>query len=68
MPSPYIFLNGTTLLYYQATNCPAGWGNLAPACVGMLRAEHWRGPYDLVFEKDLPIVHPEAEDPFVFRL
>lgn len=67
MPAPYIFENGTTLLYYQATSCPAGWGNLAPACIGVLRAPHWRGPYDLLFNRDLPIVHPESEDPTVFK-
>ena len=65
MPAPFIFENGTTLLFYQAKNCPAGWGNLAPACVGVLRASHWRGPYSEA--RTTPIIHPESEDPFVFR-
>ena len=71
MPAPFVFANGTTLVYYQAKNCPRGWGNLAPACVGVLRAPTWRGPYDIATaplgQTDLPIVHPESEDPFVFR-
>ena len=65
MPAPFIFPNGTTLVYYQATTCPAGWGNAAPACVGVMRAADWRGPYE--HARSLPIVHPESEDPFVFR-
>ena len=65
MPAPFIFPNGTTLVYYQATTCPVGWGNAAPACVGVMRAADWRGPYE--HARSLPIVHPESEDPFVFR-
>ena len=65
MPALYLFPNGTTLLYYQATTCPEGWGNAAPACVGVMRGDTWRGPYHHV--RSLPIVHPESEDPFVFR-
>jgi hypothetical protein len=38
MPALFLFPNGTTLLYYQATSCPNGWGNMAPACVGVMRA------------------------------
>jgi hypothetical protein len=38
---------------------------LAPACVGVLRAPTWRGPYENVIST--PIVHPESEDPFVFQ-
>ena len=70
MPAPLILPNGTTLVYYQAANCPDGWGNLAPACVGVLRSESgWRGPYDLVDGiANAPIVrHMESEDPFVFQ-
>ena len=60
MPALYLFVNGTALLYYQATTCPAGWGNAAPACVGVMRAASWRGPYTHV--RSLPIVHPESEE------
>lgn len=31
----------------------------------MMRADHWSGPYTPLF--DTPIVHPESEDPFMWR-
>ena len=45
--------------------CPRDWGALAPACVGVLRAATWQGPYHEV--SPVPIVRPESEDPFVFQ-
>ena len=64
-PSPFIFENGTTLLFFRAETCPKGWGALAPACIGVARADTWQGPYTSLFEN--PITHPEGEDPAVFR-
>jgi hypothetical protein len=64
-PTPFIFPNGTTLLAVSASPCPANWGSLAPNCVGLLRAESWRGPYTPLFTT--PIVHPESEDPFIWQ-
>ena len=45
MPAPFMFPNGTTLVYYQGKTCPAGWGNAAR--VGVMRAADWRGPYEV---------------------
>ena len=63
-PAPYIFENGTTLLFFRSETCPQGWGNLAPACIGVARADTWQGPYTSLFSQ--PITHPEGEDPAVF--
>eukprot|EP00041_Stephanoeca_diplocostata_P005449 m.62073 g.62073 ORF g.62073 m.62073 type:complete len:480 (-) comp15790_c0_seq2:80-1519(-) len=63
-PAPYIFENGTTLLYYSAQPCPPQWG-VEPTCISVARADHWTGPYTTVGR--LPITRPESEDPFVFR-
>jgi hypothetical protein len=64
-PAPFIFENGTTLLFYRADQCPKTWGALAPACIGVAIADSWEGPYTSLF--DQPITHPEGEDPSVFR-
>lgn len=64
-PAPYIFENGTTLLFFRSETCPEGWGNLAPACIGVARAPTWQGPYESLFLN--PITHPEGEDPSVWR-
>jgi hypothetical protein len=42
-------------------------GNASPGnnCIGVLKAPHWSGPYQLA--NPLPVTHPESEDPFVFR-
>ena len=64
-PAPYIFENGTTLLFFKGKPCPPGWGNLAPMCLGVARADTWQGPYTALFSQ--PITHPEGEDPAVFR-
>ena len=64
-PTPFIFPNGTTLLAVAAFPCPANWGALAPNCIGLLRADHWSGPYVPLF--DTPIVPHEGEDPFIFQ-
>jgi hypothetical protein len=64
-PAPYIFPNGTTLLYFKGRPCPPSWGALAPMCIGVARADSWRGPYTALFSQ--PITHPEGEDPCVFR-
>lgn len=64
-PAPFIFENGTTLLYFRSETCPAGWGALAPACIGVARADTWQGPYESLFVN--PITHPEGEDPAVWR-
>jgi len=63
-PAPFIFENGTTLLFFRSETCPKGWGALAPACLGVARADTWQGPYTSLFEN--PITHPEGEDPAVF--
>ena len=63
-PAPFIFPNGTTLLYFSGTPCPAGWG-LAPGCIGVARADSWRGPFSAPSPR--PLAHPESEDPHVFR-
>ena len=64
-PAPFFFPNGTTLLYFTATPCPDGWGAVAPNCLGVARADHWRGPYTVV--SATPITHPESEDAAVFQ-
>ena len=64
-PAPYIFPNGTTLLFFRSETCPQGWGALAPACIGVARADTWQGPYTSLFAQ--PITHPEGEDPAVFQ-
>ena len=64
-PSPFIFENGTTLLFFRSETCPKNWGALAPACIGVARADTWQGPYESLFVD--PITHPEGEDPAVFR-
>jgi hypothetical protein len=64
-PAPFIFENGTTLLYFKGKPCPAGWGALAPMCIGVARADTWQGPYTVLFSQ--PITHPEGEDPAVFK-
>eukprot|EP00928_Gymnodinium_smaydae_P080059 TRINITY_DN63862_c0_g1_i1.p1 TRINITY_DN63862_c0_g1~~TRINITY_DN63862_c0_g1_i1.p1 ORF type:complete len:484 (+),score=58.94 TRINITY_DN63862_c0_g1_i1:22-1473(+) len=65
-PSPFIFPNGTVLLFTSAQNCPKDWGARAPKCIAVFRASTWRGPYELLSVK-APLVHPESEDPFVFQ-
>ncbi len=64
-PAPFIFENGTTLLFFRSETCPKNWGALAPACIGVARADTWQGPYESLFVD--PITHPEGEDPAVFR-
>lgn len=64
-PAPYIFENGTTLLFFRSETCPKNWGALAPACIGVARADTWQGPYTSLFTE--PITHPEGEDPAVFQ-
>lgn len=64
-PAPFIFENGTTLLFFRSETCPAGWGALAPACIGVARADAWQGPFESLFVN--PITHPEGEDPAVWR-
>ena len=63
-PAPFIFDNGTTLLFFRSETCPKNWGALAPACIGVARADSWQGPYTSLFVE--PITHPEGEDPAVF--
>ena len=63
-PAPFIFPNGTTLLYFSSSNCPANWGNY-DRCIAVARADHWSRPYQSI--TSLPIVHPESEDPAVFQ-
>jgi len=63
-PGPFIFENGTTLLFFRDETCPPNWGALAPACIGVARADTWQGPYESLFME--PITHPEGEDPAVF--
>ena len=63
-PAPFIFPNGSTLLFHSAQTCPPSWG-LAPSCIGVAVASSWEGPYTEATA--LPITHPEGEDPFVFR-
>eukprot|EP00483_Globobulimina_turgida_P008722 UN08740 len=64
-PAPFIFPNGTVLLYFSTQGCPQDWG-LAPACIGMARSTTgWQGPYNVL--GSLPIVHPESEDPTVWQ-
>ena len=64
-PGPFIFPNGTVLLYTSADPCPPGWGR-APTCIALFRAPSWEGPYTLL-STSAPLVRPESEDPFVFR-
>jgi hypothetical protein len=65
-PAPFIFPNGSALVFFSSQNCPPGWpGALAPACIGMATAPHWKGPYTAV--GTTPITSPESEDPSVFR-
>ena len=65
-PAPFIFENGSALLFFSSQNCPPGWpGALAPACIGMATAPSWRGPFTAV--GTTPITAPESEDPSVFR-
>ena len=64
-PAPFIFENGTTLLYFTAVNCPDNWGAKAANCIGVAVADSWRGPYQALFTT--PVTAPESEDPTVFR-
>eukprot|EP00038_Savillea_parva_P028253 m.64003 g.64003 ORF g.64003 m.64003 type:complete len:512 (-) comp8194_c0_seq1:645-2180(-) len=63
-PAPFIFDNGTTLLYFSAQPCPANWGR-SNTCIAVAKADTWKGPYTTV--GTLPVTRPESEDPFVFR-
>ena len=65
-PAPFVFSNGTVNLYFTATTCPPGSGNLAPPCIAMARADNFSGPYTLA-TPSRPITYPESEDPSVFR-
>jgi hypothetical protein len=64
-PTPFIFPNGTTILYVAGTPCPPNWENLSPSCIGALRADSWQGPYTPL--TTLPLFKKEGEDPFVFQ-
>lgn len=71
-PAPYIFENGTTLLFFSAQPGPKPAGNAANGSWGMsgtvisvARAEKWQGPYKTI--SHLPVTRPESEDPYVFR-
>jgi hypothetical protein len=64
-PAPFIFPNGTTLLYFKGKPCPPNWGALAPMCIGVARAATWQGPFTALFSQ--PITKPEGEDPAVWR-
>lgn len=72
-PAPFIFDNGTVLLYFSTGNCPQNWG-LAPRCISTARSiannddiniSPWKGPYETI--GSLPIVSPESEDPSVWQ-
>lgn len=63
-PAPFIFENGTILLYYSAQPCPQGWGGTG-TCISVARADSWKGPYTTLGA--LPMTFPESEDPSVFR-
>ena len=65
-PAPFVFPNGTVNLYFTATTCPPGSGNLSPACIAMARADSFAGPYQFA-TPSRPIAYPESEDPSVFR-
>jgi hypothetical protein len=67
-PAPFVFENGTTLLYFSAQPCPDGWDDGNPGattCINVARAASWKGPYETI--KPLPITSPKSEDPSVFR-
>eukprot|EP01060_Flectonema_neradi_P009144 TRINITY_DN16538_c0_g1_i1.p1 TRINITY_DN16538_c0_g1~~TRINITY_DN16538_c0_g1_i1.p1 ORF type:complete len:411 (+),score=44.06 TRINITY_DN16538_c0_g1_i1:54-1235(+) len=64
-PSPFLFKNGTAMLYFSTANCPPGWGK-APRCISQARSTTgWQGPYTVIGTE--PIVKPESEDPMVWR-
>lgn len=65
-PAPFIFPNGTVLLYFTATPCPPGSGALVPNCIAVARAERWDGVYEMMAAPH-PITYPESEDPSVFQ-
>ena len=65
-PAPFVFANGTVNLYFTATTCPPGSGNLAPPCIAMARADNFSGPYTIA-TPSRPITYPESEDPSVWR-
>eukprot|EP01047_Picozoa_sp_COSAG01_P019958 COSAG01_NODE_1125_length_11596_cov_8.205532_1_plen_499_part_00 len=68
LTAPYIFENGTTLLYFSAQPCPDGWDDGNPGgttCINVARAKSWKGPYETI--RPLPITSPKSEDPSVFR-
>lgn len=64
-PAPLVLANGTILMYFtgnsDSNRCPHT-GN----CIGMARAPHWTGPWEVV-STDGAITSPDAEDPFAFR-
>jgi len=64
-PAPFIFKNGTTLLYGKCRTCPKGWGK-APECICLFRASNWKGPYKLLSASE-PLINLEGEDPAVFQ-
>jgi len=67
-PAPLFFKNGSVLLYFSANPCPPHWGNKVPGnnCIGVARADDWRGPYSVAAANALPVTHPESEDAHVF--
>jgi len=74
-PSPLILANGTTLLMFRnyirnETECLRIGGKLStgsyPGCtlIGVARAPHWRGPYEVV---PGPIIPTQQEDPNIYK-
>ena len=64
-PAPFLYENGTAMLYMSVANCPTGWGR-APRCLSQARSTTgWKGPYTVIGNE--PIVSPESEDPMVWR-
>lgn len=48
-PAPFIFPNGTVLLFATADSCPPDWGARAPPCIAMFRGDSWKGPFTLAW-------------------
>lgn len=74
-PAPLLLPNGSALLYFTATPCPANSGALAANCIAVATASSWAGPYSLNAAKTPVSCYTnssgglsciESEDPFVF--
>lgn len=63
--APLRLANGTVLLYFTGSPCPAGSGALATNCIAVAVGDRWTGPFQM-HAAQRPITYPESEDPNVW--